>query len=228
GQIKVMLYWNDPSASALAAQTLVNDLDLELYTPASNIIYPGILDSSPSKVENLAVQGVDRINNIEQVVINDPAPGNYDVKIKGTSINQSLQQEYFLVYDFIPAVPVLTFPIGGESFLPSENVLITWESPASVSSTFNIEVSTHNGANSISNQSNAGVRFYNWPLPITSASRALVRITDNTTGQQVSSQPCTILGRPTVTVSATQCEGYINLSWTAVAGAAEYEVMRLK
>ena len=228
GQIKVMLYWNDPSASALAAQTLVNDLDLELYTPASNIIYPGILDSSPSKVENLAVQGVDRINNIEQVVINDPAPGNYDVKIKGTSVNQNLQQEYFLVYDFIPAVPVLTFPIGGESLLPSENVLITWESPSPASVTFTIETSTDNGANWISNQSNAGVRFYNWSIPNVSSAQALVRITDNATGQQITSLPFTILGRPTVSLPAIQCEGYINLSWTAIPGATQYEVMRLK
>ena len=29
-QVKVMLYWNDPAATPLAAQTLVNDLDLEL------------------------------------------------------------------------------------------------------------------------------------------------------------------------------------------------------
>ena len=40
-QLKVMLYWHDPPASLLASQTLVNDLDLTVQTPAA-VTVPGV------------------------------------------------------------------------------------------------------------------------------------------------------------------------------------------
>ncbi len=226
-QIKVMLYWHDPSASALSAQSLVNDLDLTLTTPSSTIIYPKILDNTPSNVENIATTGVDQINNMEQVVINDPEPGNYTIKVNGSSINQNSQQEYFIVYDIIPTGTNISFPFGGEAVLPAESILITWEDATTIAATYTIDISTDNGSNWTSYQSNTGVRNYSWTVPNLSTDKALVRITNNLTGNQSTSQPFTILGRPDLTLSTVQCEGYINLNWTAVAGATQYEVMRL-
>ena len=46
-QLKVMLYWHDPPASLLSSQTLVNDLDLTVQTPASVTVFPKILDTIP-------------------------------------------------------------------------------------------------------------------------------------------------------------------------------------
>jgi hypothetical protein len=226
-QIKVMLYWHDPSASGLSAKTLVNDLDLELTTPSSSIVLPGILNPSPANVQNNSVTGIDQLNNMEQVVINNPEAGDYSVMVKGTAINQNPQQEYFLVYDIIPAGIELTHPIGGETLIPAETILLTWEDASIVSNSFTIEISTDNGSNWTSFQSAAGVRFYNWAVPNITTNQALVRITNNGTGAQSVSQPFTILGRPTVSLAAVQCEGYINLTWTPVTGATQYEVMRL-
>ena len=42
------------------------------------------------------------------------------------------------------------------------------------------------------------------------------------------SQAFTILAAPTVSLAAVQCEGYISLTWTAVTGATDYEVMMLQ
>ena len=75
-QLKVLLYWQDPPAAVMASKALVNDLDLEVITPSSTTIYPGKLDTLPANVNNVATTGVDRINNIEQVVIDNPAVGN--------------------------------------------------------------------------------------------------------------------------------------------------------
>jgi hypothetical protein len=36
-QLKVTLYWNDPAAAVFASHALVNDLDLELTTPAPSM-----------------------------------------------------------------------------------------------------------------------------------------------------------------------------------------------
>ena len=80
-QLKVMLYWHDPPASLLSSQTLVNDLDLTVQTPASLTVLPKILDTIPSHVTNTSTEGPDHINNIEQVVINNPLAGAYSIKV---------------------------------------------------------------------------------------------------------------------------------------------------
>jgi hypothetical protein len=62
--------------------------------------------------------GNDAINNIEQVVINNPAAGSYDLKANGAAIAAGPSQGYFLVYDAIPQSLVLTNPVGGEHLIP--------------------------------------------------------------------------------------------------------------
>ena len=59
-------------------------------------------------IRDRAGTGRDRINNIEQVVINSPTAGNYDFKVLGNLIAQNPSQEYFLAYDIIPASLLLT------------------------------------------------------------------------------------------------------------------------
>src|SRR5690606_10966653 len=66
-QAKIMLCWNDPAAAPLAASTLVNDLDLSVVTPAAATVLPWILHATPSAVTAPSVQGIDRVNNVEQV-----------------------------------------------------------------------------------------------------------------------------------------------------------------
>jgi subtilisin family serine protease len=63
-QVKVMLYWNDPAASVLSPQTLVNDLDLTVTDPSSTVVLPRILDTAVANVGNVATNGADHINNI--------------------------------------------------------------------------------------------------------------------------------------------------------------------
>src|SRR5690606_36836293 len=71
-QLKVLVYWQDPPGSVMAAKTLVNDVDLEVITPSSSTLLPAILDTLPANVNNAATPGADHINNIEQIVINSP------------------------------------------------------------------------------------------------------------------------------------------------------------
>src|SRR4030095_14892871 len=112
-QVKIMLYWNDPAANVLASHTLVNDLDLEVINPSSVTVLPAILDTVPANVNNTATTGADHINNIEQVVINNPSAGNYTVRVKPFAITQGSPQEYFIAYDIVPVSTILTFPVGG-------------------------------------------------------------------------------------------------------------------
>src|SRR5258706_2855445 len=143
-RLKVMLYWNDPAAAVLSNLTLVNDLDLELVIPSSFVNCPLVLDTLPPNVNKPATNGVDHINNIEQVVINDPAPGTYTLRVKGTAVIQNPRQEYFLAYDTIPVSTTLTYPAGGEHLVPGDPIYITWDCYGDKVNTFNLEYSTDN------------------------------------------------------------------------------------
>ncbi|HEX7903320.1 MAG TPA: S8 family serine peptidase [Chitinophagaceae bacterium] len=238
-ELKVMLYWNDPAASVLAAQTLVNDLDLEVVSPSSVTILPLVLDTTYTNIKNPAVNGVDHINNIEQVVIKNPAAGNYTIRIKPTSITQSSSQEYFIAYDFVPLETRLVSPIGGESYLQGENMIVRWDSYGDPKNTFTLEYRI-NAADSwtvLKNNIEAGKReyFYTAPdpdqwfiIPQVTTDQAQVRITRNGTGLSSTSLPFTISDTINVSLSPIQCEGYLSIDWTTVAGATAYEIMMLQ
>jgi len=228
-QLKAMLYWHDPAASVLANPTLVNDLDLEITDPSAVINYPWRLDTVPANVNNPATTGADHINNMEQVVITNPAAGNYTITIKGTAVTQSPPQEYFVVYDFIPVSTQISFPLGGEALNPGETVLIQWESYGDPANTFTVEYSINNGSTwtVINNNVAANLRQLSWTVPNVQTDQALVRVTRNSTALVSTSQAFTILGIPTASLATTQCEGYIALNWTSVTGATDYEVFRL-
>lgn len=230
-QLKVMLYWNDPAASPLSAKTLVNDLDLEVSDGSSTTL-PLILDTANANLNDLATTGADHLNNMEQIVINNPAAGNYSLTVKGTAITENPSQEYFLVYDAVPVQLKITAPAGGET-LVSESVptKISWDATGFSSGTVTIELSTDGGStwNTIATGIDINRVVYSWFVPAgVATSQALIRITKEGTGESTTSNPFTILGQPTVSLSATQCEGYINMNWTAVTGATDYEVMMLQ
>ena len=229
-QLKVMLYWNDPAAAVLASQTLVNDLDLEVRDPSSTLTLPYILDSVHTNVNNNATTGVDHINNIEQVVVTNPASGSFTVNVIGTSITQNSPQEYFLVYDVVPVQTIITYPAGGEKFLPGESVTLQWDSYGDPANTFTLQYSTDNGSNwtDINTNVAANLRQLAWTVPNINTEQALVRITRNSTALTSTSQAFTIVAVPAISLAATQCEGYIALQWGAVTGATDYEVMMLR
>ena len=229
-KLKVMLYWHDPAASILAQKALVNDLDLELVNSSSVTKLPLVLDSTSAHVNDLAISGADHVNNIEQVVIDEPAAGDYTIKIKGTAINQNPSQEYYVVYDIIPNSVQLTYPVGGEGLVPGETVNIAWDAYGDETSSFTLQYSIDDGANwtDLSTSIAAGTQFFAWQIPAVATEKALVRVIKNATGQTSTGNQFSIIGVPTVSLSAVQCEGYVAIEWPAVANATHYEVMMLK
>ena len=76
----------------------------------------------------------------------------------------------------------------------------------------------------------AGIRQLAWTIPAVAAtSQAKVKVIHNGTGIESISGAFTIVGVPVVAIpAANQCEGYIAMSWGAIAGATDYEIMQLK
>jgi hypothetical protein len=229
-QLKVMLYWHDPAAAVIAARTLVNDLDLEVADPFLNTVLPKVPDTAAANLALPAAAHADHINNMEQVVINSPAAGNYTIRIKGTAITQAGPQEYFLVYDPIPVSIKLTYPVGGEALVPGESIRIHWDSYGDTASTFGLQYSADNGATwiNIATGLNAARRIYTWTVPAVATNQAMVRVIKESVPVSSSSNPFVIIGQPVISLAPTQCEGYAVLNWTTIPSATDYEIMWLQ
>ena len=231
-QLKVMLYWHDPAAAVLAAKTLVNDLDLEVVDPSSATRLPKLLDSTVNNLTNIATNGADHTNNVEQVLIDNPTSGNYTVRVKG-AIAQNPSQEYFVVYDIVPVQLKITAPVGGQTWTPSTSIYdwmkISWEAYGQAG-TVTLEYSIDSGAtwNLIASGVNVNRKIYTWWVPNVSTKNAFIRVTKEGGAQSVMSNAFTILPIPVVSLAPIQCEGYIAINWTSVAGATDYEVMLLQ
>lgn len=230
-QVKIMLYWHDPAGAPFATQALQHDLDLQVAD--GTISYqPWILNPVPAQVNQPAVRGIDRLNNIEQVTIDNPGT-SLNIQVTGHTIANG-PQAYTLTWDFVEEGIRLIHPLGGERFTtiataPNRQETITWEANDNSSNTFTLEYSLNNGAswNLIDNNIPATQFRYFWPVPDVVSHQAKIRVTRNGGGPTATTPGnFTIMGIPTL-AATVPCEGYVNLNWNAVAGATDYEVFQL-
>jgi hypothetical protein len=150
--------------------------------------------------------------------------------VQGTAIAQNPSQEYYVVYDVIPVSTELVYPAAGTIVTPGEQTYIAWDSYGAPSNTFSLEYSEDNGANwtTITSGIDAAARTYVWTAPSTASDGMMVNIKRDGTSYSRTSRAFVVLGTPTLTFDAVQCEGYININWSPVAGATDYEVLLLR
>jgi len=223
-QVRFMVYWSDPEASAGASPALVNDLDLIVNDPSNNDLEPWILDHTPNATTlNLpATTGPDHLNNMEQVLINNPAAGSYDVEITGFNVPQG-PQEYFVVYEIISENLTVTYPNAGEHFVPSEQESLHWDA-VNTTNDFVLEYSTDNGGtwNNITTVNN-DVFTYQWSVPSTVTGEALIRVTSGSFSD--TSDGAFSIAPLTTGLDISQlCPADITFAWNPVTGAESYDV----
>lgn len=226
-QAKVTVCWHDAPASPLASKMLVDDLDLEVSAPGGNTHLPLILDPAPANINNIAVEGVDRLNNTEQVVINNPAPGNYTIRIKGHNI-PSGTRSFAVAYDFVPRGIAVKYPLAGTKVKADDSIYIYWDAPRG-SNTFKLEYTINDGSSwtTIDDNIHQEQRHYKWVTPGgINSGRCRVRLVRNGTGEQSTTGLFVMNAQPEVSLSATQCPGYFAVEWQAIPNATGYEVMR--
>lgn len=228
-RLKVMLYWADPAAAPNAASTLVNDLDLTVTAPGPVTHLPLILNAAPANVNADAIPGADHINNIEQVVIDNPVAGSYDLNVNAFALPQG-PQEYVLTYSMEMNGVTVDYPFGGETVVPGEIETIRWTAYGDESNTFTLEYFDGTSWNLINNNVPATARSYYWTVPSTVSNNYRIRVSRNSsayTGQ--SDYDFVVLGQPTVNLPPTvPCEGFVQLDWSAVAGATSYDIWQMK
>ncbi|MDW3645477.1 MAG: S8 family serine peptidase [Bacteroidia bacterium] len=227
-EMRVMTYWMDPAASTLASTALVNDLNTKLNLPSGSSLDPWILDSNPnpSNLNNPAIRGVDSLNNVEQVTIENPAAGNYVLEVHGHSLAQG-PQEYYVVYMYVLDDITVTHPIGGENLVPGEDVRIHWGA-AGDQGNFIIEYSEDEGAswNLVDNQVAGYLRVYDWQVPANITAKGLIRVSRGSQAGQ-SEFPFHVLSIPQDLNIIQTCNTNIKIQWDSVAGATDYDVFLL-
>ncbi|MFA5646792.1 MAG: InlB B-repeat-containing protein [Bacteroidales bacterium] len=223
-ELKVMLVWSDYYGTS-ATKALINDLDITVSKGGTTYL-PFILN--PSNPSANAVQGVDRLNNQEQVVIKNPSSGEYTIKISGFSVPQG-PQEYALVYEYYMPQLMVTHPNGGEKFSPGEQTYVRWTS-VGYEGDYTLQLSTNNGqtyqtiASSIPNNQ----KDYIVTIPNTVTNKALVRVLQNGT-MDVSDATFSIMpSTSNLNLVSVDCGGSgWQLTWDAISEAASYKVLKV-
>ena len=165
-RVKIMLYWADVAAASNASIALVNDLDMVVIEPSFTLHRPLILNTTPANVNNNATEAPDHLNNIEQVVIDNPAAGVYSASINGYNIPFG-PQEYVVTYEIIKNGVTVEYPYGGETWVPGETENIRWNAYGNEANNFTIEYSDNNGGSwtTIDNNVPSTSRVYSWTVP---------------------------------------------------------------
>ncbi len=94
-RLKVTLVWDDPGGSSISGLDLINDLDLTLIAPNSNVTQPWTLN--PASPSTAATRSVDRINNVETAEVTSPTPGQWKARVVGFNIPTG-PQKFSLVF----------------------------------------------------------------------------------------------------------------------------------
>ena len=167
-RIRVMLLWVDPPASTFAATALVNDLDIQITDPTGATQLPWLLNSTPNPalLDAPAVKGRDALNNMEQVLIDNPPAGVYSVNVSGFSVPEG-PQEYFLVWYMEDDRVSLTYPAGGEALVSGQSLRMHWDA-WSENGDFTLAYSTDGGQSYLPISTQTGEkRAFNWQVPNT-------------------------------------------------------------
>ena len=222
GQLRVMVYWHEPEATLNTNKALINDLNMTV----NGTLLPLVLDATPNAttLDNPAVPGIDSLNNMEQVVVNNPAAGNFAVQINGFQVPVG-PQEYVLVYTFIPDAIKVTYPIGGESLIPGNTEIVHWDAFGNLGN-FTVDYSTNNGSTWTNiGTANGDERNISWNVPAINTADALIRVS-RASQSDVSDEGINIFPVPVFTIQNFNATS-MQIDWPAIPAATQYYIWRL-
>ena len=222
--LKVMLAYSDVQGTPGATSIQVNDLDIKIVKDGVTTL-PWILN--PTTPNANAVRGVDNMNNIEQVTLDNPAPGTYKIIITGTKVPLATQ-EFSVVYDYVAPELILTYPVGGEKFNTETTEYIRWDYEGEPKN-FTVEYSVDGGVTYqlIAKDIPSAARNFAWKVPAGIVANAKIRVSAGTK-VDVSTAVFNIITEPKNLVIAPSACGVSSykMDWDPIAGA-KYEVLKM-
>lgn len=230
-EIRVMVYWHDKEALASASKALVNNLDAVILDPNGLAIQPWRLNHFPNVglLNSNAFRGRDTLNNQEQITVSLPVAGTHTVRIVGENVPFG-PQNYVVVYEYRTSSVHLTYPRGGETFIPGFQYTIRWDALPGSYGVTSLQYSINNGQTwtNIIGAVVAAQRHHNWLVPFSlEGKRILIRLRRGTTGIDLTEEPISIMNTPSNLTVDWACTNGLKLKWTGVPFAKKYIVHQL-
>ena len=224
-ELRVALCWNDPVADIeykMGESPMVNDLDVTVVS-VGNTYYPYTLDpNNPNDVAKADKRN--ERDNIEQVVVKNPAAGEYTLKVDG-KVNQEEKQDYVVVWYYDYQRPAITSPMAGDVYAPGDDIFLHTEN---LTAPLKVELTTDGGMYTV--LKNGASLCDSIAIPATTAStgKATIRVTDKNNQIVLMNGNFTIMAQVQglkLEEQACSTTGW-KLTWEAAEGAAKYEVLR--
>lgn len=224
-QLKITLAWTDPAAEINQAFALINDLDMELSYQDS-LWLPWVLDSSPDslRLSKSAVRKADHLNNQEQISVQLPQKGKYQIKINSKQLFQD-GQDFALSYQLDTLQQfTFTYPAKKEKLEINQSDFIRWDytGPQQEAALWYRNLNSEEWQ-LLSNEVDLSQGWYSWQTPKQSSLSQLRMIINE---QEIHSD--TFILSPRVSLSALlDCGDTYLLEWTKLEEIDEYEVYKL-
>ncbi len=225
-QARIMTYWMDPPAAVNARKALVNDLNTRV-TANGDIHMPWVLNPTPDStiLDTPADKGVDDLNNMEQVAIENPAAGTYTLEVEGTTVPFG-EREYYVVWEFRTDEITIIYPMGGERLIPGESMKIYWDAEDGADP-FVVSFSINNGNNWAQlGGVNGSTNVYDWEVPNVYVGEVLIRVARGGVFD-ISDSPVNVAPVPENIAVGNVCHNSVELNWDAINGATSYDVYQL-
>lgn len=224
--LRVLLAWDDPPASAGSPTALLNDLDLSLLAPDGSMHQPWALNITPhpDSLRQPARRGRDSLNNAEQVQIDVPVPGLYQIQVRGRRILSENQ-----IFTITFAWDTLQHfewdsPVRNDPALVGEETILRWVTHLTAA-TGRVEWRPIGASDwqLISPAVPLSVGYYRWFVPDTFAAAQVRMVAD---GQSFLSDTFLITRALRMRVGFN-CPDSILLRWNAAGSGANYQLWGL-
>ncbi|RYZ28655.1 MAG: T9SS type A sorting domain-containing protein [Chitinophagaceae bacterium] len=230
-ELKITLTWTDTVATVNNNKAIVNDLDLEVKEVNSGTIYQPWVLNTASHVDSLAklpTRKGDSLNTAEQVSIQLPVAGDYEIKVKATSLSAASLPFYIAYNTDTLNTFHFTSPQHASDVNRSEkeNMTIRWRTfVADTNQTGSLSISYDNATTWQVIQSSARLasRKYEWPLKDTNAAAVLKM---ETSFGSFLSNPF-IISKITRLQVDFSCADSFRLSWNSHVYANAYKIFAL-
>ncbi len=221
-EVKIMTYWPDKNGTTSASQHLIIDINSSLIKDTDQFL-PWVLDPTPDpSLLNLpATKGFDNTNNMEQIAIDNPSPGTYQLKLQGNYIPFGAA-DYYVVWEFTTDEIDITYPNGGENVINRDREVFHWDA-VGTEGDFEVNLINSSGDTLINRSIDGQRRFVSLTMPTEYHDDLKLFVSRN--GVTDSSGSTFIVSKETLALKASRNEtGAIVLSWNGFEEAASYNV----
>jgi len=128
--LKVLVSWSDTAATVNSPKALVNDLNAVLVADNTGQNWlPWVLNFS-SNIDSLlspAMRKMDTLNNVEQITVENPAPGKYSILVEGANLI-SASQDFAIAYQMDTINHFLwSYPSSPDVLVAAEKNVLRWQ-----------------------------------------------------------------------------------------------------